>query len=92
MKETFYICENCGNLTTESEILDECSNGGTGLCDCRFGGYVWDEELDDLDYYYPKEYTEYTEINKKWYDLLNNQPNTVLRLQTFRQIPKERLK
>ena len=34
--EKYYQCPRCLNITTETGILDECSNGGSGMCYCEF--------------------------------------------------------
>ena len=35
-KEKYYICPNCGELSTFSEQLEACSNGGMPYCYCEF--------------------------------------------------------
>ena len=90
-KPCFYICSNCGELTTWKDILDVCSNGGQGMCMCDWGSKEWDDELGDFDYVTNRIYNEYTEIHYKWYDLLSSETNEVLRLRMFNQIPKDKL-
>jgi len=34
--EKYYQCPNCSDITTESDILEECSSGGAGMCYCEF--------------------------------------------------------
>ncbi len=36
VKEKYYKCPDCGNLTTETNLLDACSNGGMPYCYCKF--------------------------------------------------------
>ena len=36
MKESYYICQNCGRLSTLSEQLEVCDNGGMPYCYCKF--------------------------------------------------------
>ena len=38
IKEGFYICPECGELSTLSQQLEACSNGGMPYCYCEFGG------------------------------------------------------
>lgn len=90
--EKFYICPECGELTTQSRILEEIeSQGGPGLCTCMFIEIVYNRELDDLDPYTARRYPQYIEISQKWYDALKHQNNHAKRLKVFRTIPKERL-
>ena len=35
-KEKYYICSNCKELSTETDLLDACSNGGMPYCYCEF--------------------------------------------------------
>lgn len=35
-KEVYYICPNCGNLVTETDLLEACENGGMLYCYCEF--------------------------------------------------------
>lgn len=32
----YYKCPNCNDVTTEEEILEECSSGGCGMCYCDY--------------------------------------------------------
>ena len=34
--EKYYICPNCKDLKTESEILNGIGNGSCGMCYCEF--------------------------------------------------------
>lgn len=36
IKEKFYKCRECEDITTRSEILDECGCGGAGMCYCQY--------------------------------------------------------
>ncbi len=36
MKEVYYKCPICKDITTEKEILEEASSGGMGMCYCQF--------------------------------------------------------
>jgi len=33
--EKYYICPNCGDLVTETDLLDVCSNRGMPYCYCE---------------------------------------------------------
>jgi len=90
-KPRFFICSSCGKLTTWEEILNECSNGGQGMCMCEWGYPVWDDKLKDFDYITNRVYKEYIEISYKWYSFLKIELNEVLRLRLFKQIPKDKL-
>ena len=37
-KESYYICPECGELSTFSQQLESCSSGGMPYCYCEFGG------------------------------------------------------
>jgi len=36
VSEKYYICPNCGDLTTQTKILEEISGGSCGMCYCEF--------------------------------------------------------
>lgn len=36
LAEKYYICQNCGTLNTETQILEEVSGGSCGMCYCEF--------------------------------------------------------
>jgi len=36
IKEKYYICFNCGVLNTETQILEDVSDGSCGMCYCEF--------------------------------------------------------
>ena len=89
--EKYYICESCGDLTTNDEILEDCSNGGQGMCGCRFNYYFWNEEINEPDCQCDRVYIPYTEIKKEHYEWLISEENTAERLRMFLTIPKELL-
>lgn len=70
-KERYFICPNCKNLITWSKILENCSNGGVGLCDCSFCNFYWDEKYKSFQPIYARIYYDYTEITKRGYDELS---------------------
>jgi hypothetical protein len=37
IKEVYYICPSCGVLSTNSELLEACGQGGMPYCYCEFG-------------------------------------------------------
>ncbi len=88
---TYYICEDCGELTTEDRLLEECSTGGSGMCYCRFLYKFWDEDLNGPDCETDKILMAYTKIKKKIYNWLLSEDNTVIRLRMFNTIPKKLL-
>ena len=89
--EKFYICQNCGDLTTWTEQQFELEGGGQGLCECGFMVYEWSEKFQDLEPWYPRIYSEWTIISKRWYERLKGERNAVLRLKMFNEIPKDKL-
>jgi len=90
-EEKYYICENCGYLTTQTEILQEVEQlGGTGMCCCEFTNWFWNDEHECLDVETTREFKDYTEINRPVYYLLKEENNEVLRLKKFSQIPKKK--
>ena len=91
-KERYFICPNCAQLTTWSDILSEIENSGSvGMCYCQFTNVFWSEKFDDLDVTTDRIFVEYVEISKKWYEYLKNERNDVLRLKAFQTIPKNKL-
>ena len=35
-REVYYICPNCKDLTTLTQVLDEVDEGSCGMCYCEF--------------------------------------------------------
>lgn len=90
-KEKYYICPECGELVTETIILDECSQGSCGMCYCQFGAKVWYKDCFDYETY--RVLIPYVNISINLYKELLKEPNNVLRLRMFKQVPnKWRLK
>jgi hypothetical protein len=88
----YYICEQCGELTTSDQIEDECSNGGSGNCSCQYMQYIWDSKQQGFEPIYFKEYPEWTEIPGMIFSDLLKELNTMKRLWMLASIPKEELK
>ena len=80
MLERYFICKECGELTTYSKILESCSNGGEGSCYCNYLIHQWDITTKTFESVYFREFNEYTEIPERVYNGLVKEPNTVLRL------------
>ena len=90
--EKFYICRECGELTTESEISRDIEfSGGPGMCSCKFTEIYFNKEINDLDVLTNRSYTPWTEISGKWYEKLKGWKNDALRLKVFNVIPREKL-
>ena len=53
-REKYFICPSCGDLKTRTELTQEVSSGGYGMCDCK----VENASI----------FTEYDEITKKEYE------------------------
>lgn len=87
--ESYYICPNCGELTTETDRLEECGSGGNGYCGCEFTISRWSEEYETLDAECQRYYSDYIPISKDLFEELNNEKNTKLRLDEFNTIPIE---
>ena len=69
LKESCYICPICGDLTTETKILEEVSGGSCGMCYCEF---------DDR-----RTLNKYKKINRKlWEELMGFRTNN-LRLKRY---------
>jgi hypothetical protein len=91
-KEKYCICPYCAELKTFTSILADCESGGPGMCDCQFTTLFWNPEFQDLDVDTNRIYHEYIQISKDWYDYLMKENNSILRRDTFKQIPSiERL-
>jgi len=87
----YYICEECGDLTTEGHLLEEISIGGRGLCMCRFFYRFWNGEIDCPDIETDKILLPYTQIGEKHYQWLLSEDNTIKRLRMFSTINKKLL-
>jgi len=69
VKEKYYICPNCGELNTETQILEEVGGGSCGMCYCEF-----DNE---------RMLNKYRRISKKLWNVLNLLKNNKLRLKEY---------
>lgn len=85
MKNKYYICPNCGELTTEKEILEDISCGGSDMCTCKYTKYYWNEEDKEFDVDYPRIYSPYKEININLYSFLKDIYNDVIRLNYYQE-------
>lgn len=90
-EETYYICIHCGELKTQSQLLEECGNGGNGYCSCDFTQPFWSEEYGCIDIDTPREYNEYTKISEDLFNRLKSERNEVLRLREFNCVPNNKL-
>ncbi len=67
--EKYYICPQCEDLSTFSEQLDACSNGGMPYCYCEFdNGRI---------------FIGYRRISKSLWETLNNLKNKKSRLKLY---------
>ena len=80
MEEQYFICKNCGNLTTYSEMIEACGNGGSADCYCDYMIHQWDDVTGTFEPVYFREFNSYTEIPERVYNGLIKEPNTLLRL------------
>ena len=90
--ESYYICPECSELSTQTDLENDSENGGSGMCYCRFTEQIWNPEINNFDCQTNRTFVEYTEISKKWFSLLKKIKNNIERLNLFIQIPKEKLK
>ena len=62
MKETKeeqkFICPKCKDIVTEKDILDECANGGMGMCMCEYMA----EDPDTGDVWFPRTLIPYIKL------------------------------
>ena len=51
-REKYFICPNCGDVKTRTELNRESTAGGYGMCDCKQnnGVYVQYEEIKKPEY------------------------------------------
>lgn len=86
MKESFYICDNCGQLKTQTELLKECSNGGSGECGCLYFQYEIKRIRGDwlLDCETNRVVKPYSEISEEIYNILKDINNDVERVRLFK--------
>jgi len=78
-KETYYICPECGELSTFSEQLEACAGGGMPYCYCEFGG-----ERGRI-------FIGYKKINKKLWEELKQLKTDKLRLKEYRKYWLEKI-
>jgi len=68
-KEKHYICPNCGKLSTESQLVEDASEGGLPYCYCKFTeGRI---------------FIGYKRINKKLWQELKELKTDKLRLKNY---------
>jgi len=91
LKEKYFICIDCGNLNTWSNILRECENGGQGLCSCEFCVPFWSKKFNCIEIDTLRIYNDYIEISKDLFEKLKLEHNEVLRLRAFNCVPKDKL-
>jgi len=86
-KEKYFICRHCGELATQTEIVEYLECGGSSDCGCEFMTYMWDDETITFQPIYFREYNVWFQIPQDIYDALKKQKNAVLRLEMLRTIP-----
>ncbi|MEK6823988.1 MAG: hypothetical protein AABY06_03035 [Nanoarchaeota archaeon] len=70
-KEKYYICPKCGALNTETQTLEEISNGSCGMCYCEFNN----ERI----------LNKYKKINKRLWEELKKLKSDKLRLKKYKK-------
>lgn len=68
-KEKYYICQNCGELNTETKIFGEVSSGSCGMCYCEFNN--------------GKILNKYKRVNRKLWEGLKGLKTDKLRLKEY---------
>lgn len=76
-KEKYYICPNCGDLATGTNLLEACKGGGMPYCYCEFN-----EE---------RTFVGYKRIAKKLWEELNKYKSNKAKLKKYRQSIKSRI-
>ena len=76
-REKYYICLSCGDLKTETEILEEVGLGSCGMCYCEFDqGRILNT---------------YKRINKEVWERLKQEKTDKLRMKMYFQYKTRRL-
>ena len=57
-KEKYYVCDTCGELSTESEQIEAASSGGLPYCYCQY------ELLNIFNGYSSISFKRYTQLSK----------------------------
>ena len=71
IRESYYVCPNCGELSTFSQQVEDCSRGGMPYCYCEFLG-----ERGRI-------FVGYKRINKKLWEELKALGSDKLRLKMY---------
>lgn len=80
IREGYYICPSCGELSTFSQQLEDCSEGGMPYCYCEFlgeGGRI---------------FIGYKKINKKLWEELKALGSDKFRLKAYVKYKLEKKK
>jgi hypothetical protein len=83
LKESFYICPECGALTTRSQIDSDRENGGDGRCSCRYTDLLWNHKKKTFECVHTGLMIDWTEIPWTIYERLSDVPRGALRLRSF---------
>lgn len=71
VKERYFACPNCNAPITYSEMIQDCRNGGNGMCSCEYMELKWDNKYNKFEPVCMRTFYEYVEITKKLYTELN---------------------
>lgn len=82
----YYICPNCGKLTTNLEMRQE-SEHGISDCYCEYMEMQWDSNYMNFQPIYFRMFPEWEQIPKTIFDILSQEDNEVIRLRMLRTIP-----
>ena len=87
----YYICPDCGELTTSDRLSEDIAVGGLALCYCNYMKLQWSNKYQDFEPVYFREFVDWQEIPEKVYRGLEKQSNAVLRLEMLRTVPRREL-
>ena len=87
----FYVCKLCGELTTDQELNDRCSQGCMPYCDCQYMQLSWDANTKTFEPVFLQYYEQYHEIPENIYNELLKESNTVKRLWMLATISEDEL-
>lgn len=81
--ESYFICPECGALSTRTQIEAERENGGDGRCSCRYSDLSWNPKKNMFVFTHVGLMVDWTEIPWEVYDKLLQVPSVVIRLRAF---------
>ncbi|MFA6185537.1 MAG: hypothetical protein WC720_05345 [Candidatus Shapirobacteria bacterium] len=83
-EEKYLICPVCAELITQSQVLENCGNGGSDMCMCSFVDPQWNSKENYFEPIYFREYIQYKKIPQNIYEILKTVKNDVKRRDMYR--------